>query len=163
MISQFNAYIKTISTLIIFSAFVRIIMPDNNFKSYISLILGIIVAGSVLKPVIKIFSNNNFDFSDIVKEYKFENIDITKDTQDIKNKIIYSAFKEKLDEDIKIYLEKTFFEAVNVNCIIDEISYEILEINIKVKEVKNDNEVIKSISDRYGVNEENIFIELQKN
>ena len=163
MISQFNAYIKTISTLIIFSAFVRIIMPDNNFKSYISLILGIIVAGSVLKPVIKIFSNNNFDFLDIVKEYKFENIDITKDTQDIKNKIIYSAFKEKLDEDIKIYLEKTFFEGVNVNCIIDEVSYEILEINIKVKEVKNDNEVIKSISDRYGVNEENIFIELQKN
>ena len=163
MISQFNAYIKTISTLIIFSAFVRIIMPDNNFKSYISLILGIIVAGSVLKPVIKIFSNNNFDFLDIVKEYKFENIDITKDTQDIKNKIIYSAFKEKLDEDIKIYLEKTFFEGVNVNCIIDEVSYEILEINIKVKEVKNDSEVIKSISDRYGVNEENIFIELQKN
>ncbi len=165
MINQFNAYIKTISVFIIFSTFVRIIMPDNNFKAYINLILGVIIAGVILEPVIKIFNKNEFDFSDIIKEkeYVFENVDVIDNTDNMKDEIVYIVFKKKLDENIEHYLKDMFFEDADVNCTVDEKSGKILKINIKLEEVKEDKEIIENVSNTYGVSEKDIVIESQKN
>ena len=56
MIGTIAAYIKTITALTIFSAFVGIMMPDGNFRKYVELVLGIFVLTAVLSPLLHIFN-----------------------------------------------------------------------------------------------------------
>lgn len=69
MIDTFIAYIKNIAIFIIFCEFVQMIMPSENFKKYMSLILGFLTIYIVINPLI--VAVNSFDVN--TETFEFEN------------------------------------------------------------------------------------------
>ena len=55
MMDAFAAYIKTITALTIFSALAGILLPDGKFRRYAELVLGVMVLGAVLRPLLALF------------------------------------------------------------------------------------------------------------
>lgn len=55
MIEAFQAYIKTITALTIFSALAGILLPDGKYRRYAELVLGMMVLGAVLRPLLRLF------------------------------------------------------------------------------------------------------------
>ena len=51
----FAAYIKTITALTVFSALAGILLPEGKYRRYADLVLGIMVLGAVLKPLLRLF------------------------------------------------------------------------------------------------------------
>lgn len=64
MFAAFIAYIKTIVALTIFSTLASMMMPDNQFKKYTELILGLLILVSILTPILQLFGVQNTHFSD---------------------------------------------------------------------------------------------------
>lgn len=62
MMEAFTAYIKTIAAFTLFAAFAEMLMPDNSFKKYIQLIMGIMLLSVMLKPLFTAFSITDLDF-----------------------------------------------------------------------------------------------------
>ena len=54
MMETFTAYIKTITALTIFSALVGILLPEGKYRRYAELVLGIMVLGAVLDPLLRL-------------------------------------------------------------------------------------------------------------
>ncbi|MBR6543136.1 MAG: stage III sporulation protein AF [Anaerotignum sp.] len=54
MMEAFTAYIKTITALTIFSALVGILLPEGKYRRYAELVLGIMVLGVVLEPLLRL-------------------------------------------------------------------------------------------------------------
>ena len=54
MMETFTAYIKTITALTIFSALVSILLPEGKYRRYAELVLGIMVLGAVLDPLLRL-------------------------------------------------------------------------------------------------------------
>lgn len=54
MMAAFTAYIKTITALTVFSAFVGILLPEGKYRRYAELVLGIMVLGAVLQPFLRL-------------------------------------------------------------------------------------------------------------
>ena len=55
MLEAFSAYIKNIAVFTLFAAFAELLMPENNFKKYLSLVMGLLLLTAVLKPMLLIF------------------------------------------------------------------------------------------------------------
>lgn len=62
MIEAFTAYIKTIAAFTLFAAFAEMLMPDNSFKKYIQLIMGIMLLSVMLKPMFSVLNIASLDF-----------------------------------------------------------------------------------------------------
>ena len=54
MMAAFTAYIKTITALTIFSALVGILLPEGKYRRYAELVLGVMVLGAVLRPLLRL-------------------------------------------------------------------------------------------------------------
>ena len=55
MMDAFAAYIKPITALPVFSALAGILLPEGKYRRYADLVLGIMVLGAVLKPLLRLF------------------------------------------------------------------------------------------------------------
>ncbi|NDO45493.1 stage III sporulation protein AF [Clostridium sp. MD294] len=55
MLEAFSAYIKNIAVFTLFAAFAELLMPENNFKKYLSIVMGLLLLTAVLKPMLLIF------------------------------------------------------------------------------------------------------------
>ena len=54
MMDAFTAYIKTITALTIFSALAGILLPEGKYRRYAELVLGVMVLGAVLRPLLRL-------------------------------------------------------------------------------------------------------------
>ena len=54
MMETFTAYIKTITALTIFSTLAGILLPEGKYRRYAELVLGIMVLGVVLEPLLRL-------------------------------------------------------------------------------------------------------------
>lgn len=54
MMDAFTAYIRTITALTIFSALAEILLPEGKYRRYAELVLGIMVLGAVLNPLLRL-------------------------------------------------------------------------------------------------------------
>ncbi len=66
---EFSAYIKTITALTIFTAMASMCLPDNSFRKYLELILGILVMSAVIQPLFSLFQVEDIDFFDWNETY----------------------------------------------------------------------------------------------
>ena len=123
MIQMFSAYIKTIVGFLIFMAFAEIIMPDNKFKKYISLILGFLMIITVVKPVSALLSKNSFDFSKLV-EQKQEEIamgSLLSEEEYIQahDQLVMDIYQENLNTEIRSAMETENIEVIEAVAIIN--------------------------------------------
>lgn len=110
MITAFSAYIKTIVALAIFSTLANMLMPENDFKKYVELVVGLLVLATVLTPLFKIFgiSINDINYDN------FENTNVTY-TLDLEEKLLINAYKVELTEKILLDLLEQNYNILNID------------------------------------------------
>lgn len=88
MIEAFTAYIKTIAAFTLFVAFAEMLMPENSFKKYIQLIMGIMLLSVMLMPLFQMLHIKNWDLD----KWEIEN---TGGEEIIKNEAYYSELENR--------------------------------------------------------------------
>lgn len=126
MIIAFSNYIKNIAVCIIFSAFVAMLLPNNNFKKYVDIVLGFIMIIVVLSPfkgfIFK--EGKSFEFEVFSKTSQIENYSL------LNNKDVY----ENNQRDLIITNYKQQIEKQINELILKEMNLNVKDINIEVDE-----------------------------
>lgn len=121
----FSQYIKNIAVCIIFSAFIQMLLPNNNFRKYIDLVLGFIIIIIVLNPIVKVFSNDyGIDYEVFSMDSRIKNAKIIKQKEvysEGQKEVILDAYKAQIHEQIK-------------NLIAQNIGMQIKSIDLEVDE-----------------------------
>ncbi|MDE6357054.1 MAG: stage III sporulation protein AF, partial [Eubacteriales bacterium] len=102
MVGYFYDYIRNIIIFLLFTSFLQIIMPNDRYKNYIQLILGMVLIFIMVKPAKDLFKN--FEKIDFSKSYE-ETFTAEYDEQkyvEIHNEMVYGLF----EENIKAQIEK---------------------------------------------------------
>lgn len=109
MLEGFYGWINTIVVTIIFSAFVEMLMPSNNMKKYIKLVLGLLIMAVILEPVLQYMkkgyslSGYSFKYTNILDSsyIKQESETYSQKQQDSVVKLYKQNLEEKMAEGIK--------------------------------------------------------------
>lgn len=128
-----SVYIKNIVFVMIFNVFVEVLMPNNNFKKYMNMVIGFIVILIVLEPIREIFSaSDKFDLEVFAIQSQIENNSF------VQHKEFYEEKQEQLiidtyTENIKQQISQIIDKSSDVE--IESINLELDEYNIKSIEV----------------------------
>ena len=108
MMEAFTAYIKTIAAFTLFAAFAEMLMPDNSFKKYIQLIMGIMLLSVMLRPVFMVLNVSALDFGRLEAaqgNWGEELLENKTYYEELENRRIMEAYQlnlnEKLTEEIQ--------------------------------------------------------------
>ncbi|MEA4816472.1 MAG: stage III sporulation protein AF [Lachnospiraceae bacterium] len=67
---ELEGYVKSIISVLVFSAFVEMLMPKENYRKYISIVLGFIIMLVMISPIMRFFGKGSA--SDIIRKYDFK-------------------------------------------------------------------------------------------
>lgn len=126
MIDWFKIWSKEIVITVIIVTLVEIIAPNNNIKKYIKIATGLVIMYAVLYPI---FSNLlSFDIS--VDNFSLENN--SKTVQCMSENIVSNMYIKNLEKDICSRLQELGYEVQVTSISVNENTYEIEKIQIKV-------------------------------
>lgn len=140
MIEAFSAYIKTIAIFIIFSAFAEIIMPNENFKKYVHIVIGFLMIVIVLKPITTVLGKGGLDFTNMIEEKEVNSSDeqIVQDEKNyeaMENEYLLNIYKQNMVDKITNDMEQKEIYASNILLTIGEQENnfgELLEIEMTI-------------------------------
>lgn len=159
-----KSWITNIAMLVIFVTVVDMLIPDNKYRKYIDLVIGMLVMIAVIKPILGIITFGDRDILKIsqIADTKFNyNID---DIQKKQDELIMKVYKENLANQISNYIKNKY--GLNVNTV--EVSlddgnsvYAIKNINIKVNDISNQKirQVQKVILNQTLIDQQNELIQ----
>lgn len=163
MLEFLRNYILSVTVIVLFLAFIDLILPENSIKKYARFVTGLIVIVTILSPIFKIFDRKN-DIETYILSYENQyNSAFTNSNQvDIQKKVKLQTeqiFKEKLKESI----EKEIYNSTKKRYSVTDIALDkensddiysfanIKQIKLKILE---DNSSVKSV-DKVVIGEEN--------
>lgn len=128
--------VTLVSTLVLITA-VEIILPDNSMKKYSKFILGAMLIGVILNPIIKFFSNGEENIENTIKQYSSVNFQQTQKEQNNKE-IQKQSFKENISKNINNILKNEFTDmefSNDIKCTVDleNMNVDIEELIVYVK------------------------------
>lgn len=142
----FSSWSKGIVIAVIISTLVEMIIPDNNSKKYIKIIIGIFIVYTIISPIIEKLLGQDINEYIEVDNYiqaSSSNVDEKKDFQAKANESIKKIYVQNLQKDIKTKLKSKGYitESININISNDD-SYNIEKIEVKINEkvAVNENE-----------------------
>lgn len=142
----FSSWSKGIVIALIISTLVEMIIPDNNSKKYIKIIIGIFIVYTIISPIIEKLLGQDINEYIEVDNYiqaSSSNVEEKKDFQAKANESIKKIYVQNLQNDIKIKLKSKGYiaESININISNDD-SYNIEKIEVKINEkvAVNENE-----------------------
>lgn len=142
----FSSWSKGIVIAVIISTLVEMIIPDNNSKKYIKIIIGIFIVYTIISPIIEKFFGQDINEYIEVDNYiqaSSSNVEENKDFQAKANESIKKIYVQNLQNDIKTKLKSKGYiaESININISNDD-SYNIEKIEVKINEkvAVNENE-----------------------
>ena len=154
MIDWFRAWSKGIVCAVIIGTLIEMILPDNNSKKYIKIIVGIFVVFTIISPIIEQFSGSDMEDYLELDNYIETSSSTVIDNNSLSDKAsssIKRIYIQNLQNDIKTRLKEKGYVANNINIGIsndDSYNIEKLEISISEKiEVDEGNKQAKSIVD----------------
>lgn len=124
----FNSWMQGIIISVIVTTIIEMLLPENNNKKYIKLIMGIYILFSIMAPVISSIIGKQIKINDFVKE-EYSSVQYNNVTLDT-NSYIIKDYKNNIEKKIKEDIE-TLGYVVN---------------DLKMDFNKNNNENIKSIT-----------------
>lgn len=146
MMEWFSSWSKGIVIAVIISTLVEMIIPDNNSKKYIKIIIGIFIVYTIISPIIEKLLGQDINEYIEVDNYiqaSSSNVEENKDFQAKANESIKKIYVQNLQNDIKIKLKSKGYiaESININISNDD-SYNIEKIEVKINEkvAVNENE-----------------------
>lgn len=146
MMEWFSSWSKGIVIAVIISTLVEMIIPDNNSKKYIKIIIGIFIVYTIISPIIeKLLGQDINEYIDVDNyiQASSSNVEENKDFQAKANESIKKIYVQNLQNDIKTKLKSKGYitESININISNDD-SYNIEKIEVKINEkvAVNENE-----------------------
>ncbi|MGL5416940.1 MAG: stage III sporulation protein AF [Clostridium sp.] len=121
--------VTLVSTLILITA-VELILPDNSMKKYSKFILGAMLIGVILTPIIKFLTHGEDAISKAIISYENKDIKEKENRHQI-DEIKRKSFEENLSKNINSMLEKEFDEYSFSNEIKCKINFENMEFDIE--------------------------------
>ena len=159
MIEFFSSWAKGIGVTVVIISIIEMLLPNNNSKKYIRMVLGIYLIFNIVSPVIKnkdILNVNNINLNETTISTSSEEVDQTS-----MNKRIKKLYEQELEKDIIKKLNEKGYEvkACSVTTQVSTNENEETKINkIKVS--------IDKINDTNKIEEKNteskIVTEIQK-
>lgn len=137
-----KSYFLNIIAVILFTVLVEILMPNNSFRGYIKLVLGLLVVLAVIKPITNI---TGLDIETYIPEEAYTVS--SSDVDEVQNDQINSVFLEQLENHIVADVKNKFNTEISV-CIDGDVN-ELRKIIVSGNSVSN--EIILHISKTYGV------------
>ena len=140
-------WIRDIAFVFVIVSIIEIIIPNNNMKRYIDMVIGLLIIIVIITPFIKLL-NKDFDidkeiFKKEIEESKFvykDNMNLVS-TQEEQIKEVYLS---KIEEEIKELIQET------TNYKVDEISISIYEDELRYGDIKD---IKLAISEMKGMEE----------
>lgn len=145
MIDWFRAWSKGIVIAVIIASLIEMILPDNNSKKYIKIIIGIFVVYTIVSPVINQFSKTKLEditkINNYIETYSKDVIEDNKVTFKSED-AIKQIYVQNLQSSIKSKLETNGYIASTINITLaNDDSYNIntIELTISKKISANEN------------------------
>ena len=108
MIEFFSSWAKGIGVTVVIISIIEMLLPNNNSKKYIRMVLGIYLIFNIVSPVIKnkdIFNVNNINLNETTIITSSEKVDQTS-----MNKRIKKLYEQELEKDITKKLKEKGYE-----------------------------------------------------
>ena len=126
---------------VIITIVIEMILPDNNSKKYIKIVLGIFVVYSIISPVFEYFLSNSVD--SLIDEGKASIEASSSNVKEADNHIDYTddavrnIYSESLKTELNKLLQSKGFIAEKIKITIsDDETYNINYVSVKIKEKK---------------------------
>lgn len=136
MIEWFKAWSKEIVISVIIVTVIEMILPSNNMKKFVKVVMGLFIMYTILYPVIEVITDSNYsdnfgfygNTSNVLEcSAKIEN------ERKKSNGIMSSIYTKNLKQDINNRLRDLGYECKSTSLIIDEESFEIKELAVEIK------------------------------
>lgn len=108
MIEFFSSWAKGIGVTVVIISIIEMLLPNNNSKKYIRMVLGIYLIFNIVSPVIKnkdILNVNNINLNETTISTSSEEVDQTS-----MNKRIKKLYEQELEKDITKKLKEKGYE-----------------------------------------------------
>lgn len=151
MINFLSSWIKNLSLALIIISILEMLIPNNNTKKYVKMIMGIYILFSIIYPFVsnsKKVDFNNINFSELVEEKSISAASKEKVNQINMDDRLNKLYKENLERDIKEKINNKGYvvKECNVYCHIKGKDSGIDKIILKIDSKKEINDEINKDS-----------------
>ena len=133
MFEWFKMWVSSIIIAVILSIIIELLNPEGKNKKYVKVVSGIYILYTIIKPFL---GYNSLSIENIVIE---NNI-----IQTNSESVVAETYLRSLEEYIKSKIQELNYEVKEVNIFSDNYT-DIIEIEIKMKNLSYDEEMIKNI------------------
>lgn len=134
MFEWFKMWVSSIIIAVILSIIIELLNPEGKNKKYVKVVSGIYILYTIIKPFL---GYNSLSIENIVIE---NNI-----IQTNSESVVAETYLRSLEEYIKSKIQELNYEVKEVNIFSDNNYTDIIEIEIKMKNLSYDEEMIKNI------------------
>ncbi|MBP3707718.1 MAG: stage III sporulation protein AF [Clostridia bacterium] len=173
MVNWFNTWSKGIVGAVIIATLMEMIIPNNNSKKYIKILLGIFIVYTIISPIIDFFSKENInEYIDFDKYIETSSNTISDEKKEVNSNYnaVQNIYIKEIQNDIRAKLKTKGYIADEINVQISEdgsYNIELIKINISEKSETNNENNVRSIIDNIkavvinieGGNEQNQIID----
>ena len=159
MIEFFSSWAKGIGVTVVIISIIEMLLPNNNSKKYIRMVLGIYLIFNIVSPVIKnkdIFNVNNINLNETTIITSSEKVDQTS-----MNKRIKKLYEQKLEKDITKKLKEKGYEVKDCSVTTQVSTNETEETKINKIKVSIDKTIDTNKTEEKNT-ESKIVTEIQK-
>lgn len=139
MVDWFRMWSRSIIVAVVISTIIEMILPENNSKKYIKILIGMFIVYSIISPMMSKFSGTELD--DIIENQEkylqasSSNLAIYDSKGSINDMSVKSIYSESIKKDMMLKLKSIGYVVEDLNLTIaKDDSYNIEGVNIRIKE-----------------------------
>lgn len=158
MIEFFSSWAKSIGVTVVIISIIEMLLPNNNSKKYIRMVLGVYLIFNIVSPLIRnkeILNFNNVDLKETFVATETEEVDQTS-----MNKRIKKLYEQELEKDIIKKLAEKGYEIKECKVVTQISTNENEETKINKIKLNIDNK--KDEQKQEKTTEKKIIAEIQK-
>ena len=158
MINWLRSWSNQVIVAVIIATIIEMILPEENNKKYIKMIIGLYVLFTIIQPVITKLTGNEINLNDFnYNKYLKDTVQVSSSTEqfeDTNSKLIKQTYIDSIKRDIQQKIEQKGFKVLK--CELDITQDENLLKNIELNLEKNTKEENTDLNNKIQVNEVNI-------
>ena len=158
MIEILSSWAKGLGLTIVIVSIFEMLLPNNNSKKYIRMVLGIYVIFNIISPLVKnkeVFSLDNLNLDN------YQTVETTVVDQTSMDERIKELYEQELEKDITKKLKEKGYEVTNVKVDAEISNEEESKINKIKLNIKKGQEEVKEETEQNST-ENKIVTEIQK-
>lgn len=142
-----KSFVINLSVTIIFFTAIKLILPSNSIKKYVSFVMGIILIAVMLQPVLTLFTSGDKLTEKIEKNLQTNNINSEKSNNNINESKKLAVLKNIEDEAVRLLKgenqDKDFKVKVNGQVDVQKVKVDIKSVEVWASDIKSIKKVQK--------------------